>query len=165
MDTNQSSWSSVKQRSQLANKDLAAGSTACLDDKLYRSWSFNPFTNYGTCMRYGTIIKYFPDKLFGFIRPDVGQDVFFHISALEAGESHPEITPGQPVKYELTPRKAARPDEDKDGNSDRRRTEQPRAKQVVMIERIPGGKLDESAQSGGLSRHPKSRRKKPTWRR
>ena len=33
-------------------------------------------------MRYGTVIQYFPDKKFGFIQPDKGEDIFFHISAV-----------------------------------------------------------------------------------
>ena len=52
-------------------------------------------------MRYGTIIEYFEDKKYGFIRPDVGPDVFFHISAIGACDPRLKIRPGQPVKYEL----------------------------------------------------------------
>jgi cold shock protein len=49
----------------------------------------------------GSIVTYFQDKGFGFIRPDGGgKDVFFHISRLAQGSSD-EITPGTKVTYEL----------------------------------------------------------------
>lgn len=34
----------------------------------------------------GTIRKYVSDRGFGFIRPDAGADVFFHVSMVEGGE-------------------------------------------------------------------------------
>ena len=60
-------------------------------------------------MRYGTVVQYFPAKGFGFIRPDFGPDIFFHITALGACESQLQIEPGQPVKYELVPGTEAPP--------------------------------------------------------
>jgi len=49
----------------------------------------------------GSIVTYFQDKGFGFIRPDGGgKDVFFHISRLAQGSSE-QITPGTKVTYEL----------------------------------------------------------------
>ena len=120
-------------------------------------------------MRYGTIVKYIPDKMFGFIRPDVGQDIFFHISALDAGETQPEIEVGQAVKYELTPRAKSTPKDrsvsDREQTADRSRSEQPRAKVVVLIDKLPGGTLDEVDEGQASSRHPRARKKKPTWRR
>ena len=120
-------------------------------------------------MRYGTIVEYFPDKKFGFIRPDSGQDVFFHRSALDTGETQPEIKFGQPVKYELTPRgeatPKARPAGGKERAADRRRPKQPRAKLVELLDKLPGAKLADSAGSGKSSRHLRARQKKPTWRR
>jgi cold shock CspA family protein len=119
-------------------------------------------------MRYGTIIKYFPDKMFGFIRPDVGKDVFFHISALDAGETQPEINVGQAVKFELTPRAELvpkdRPESDREKAADRSRSEQPRAKVIVLIDKLPGGTLEEVGDGQPSSRHPRARKKKPTWR-
>jgi CspA family cold shock protein len=49
----------------------------------------------------GSIVKYFEDKGFGFIRPDNGgKDVFFHISRLTDGSAS-DLTPGSKVLYEV----------------------------------------------------------------
>jgi CspA family cold shock protein len=49
----------------------------------------------------GSIVKYFEDKGFGFIRPDNGgKDVFFHISRLTEG-SAADLSPSSKVLYEV----------------------------------------------------------------
>jgi cold shock CspA family protein len=117
-------------------------------------------------MRYGTIIQYFPDKKFGFIRPDSGRDIFFHISAL--GEEAPplEIKPEQPVKYELTSLREMREAEERAGRSaEAGRDRGPQAKLVSLIDKLPGGSISDVDQEHKPARHPRARKKKPTWRR
>ena len=49
----------------------------------------------------GSIVKYFEDKGFGFIRPDNGgKDVFFHISRLTEGAAT-DLLPGSKILYEV----------------------------------------------------------------
>ncbi len=49
----------------------------------------------------GSVITYFEEKGFGFLRPDGGgRDVFFHVSRLTEGQST-ELTPGAKVLFEL----------------------------------------------------------------
>jgi cold shock protein len=49
----------------------------------------------------GSVVTYFEDKGFGFLRPDNGgRDVFFHISRLNEGQAS-DLTPGTKVIYEL----------------------------------------------------------------
>lgn len=120
-------------------------------------------------MRYGTIVEYFPDKHFGFIRPDAGQDVFFHISVVEAVEPPLQVKIGQPVKYEPMPRSEAPPSRDpasnQEGPVDRGRAKQTRAKLVTLIDKLPGGTLADSDANQKSNRHRRARKKKPTWRR
>lgn len=112
-------------------------------------------------MRYGIVAVFFEDKGFGFIKPDAGQDVFFHVSAIGACEECPKITLGQAVKFELEPKRKVDPDAPKpagDAPENRRR-----AKLVELIDKLPGGELvdDDTVRP---KRHPKARRKKATWR-
>jgi len=49
----------------------------------------------------GSVVTYFEDKGFGFLRPENGgRDVFFHISRLTEGLAT-DLKPGQKVAYEL----------------------------------------------------------------
>lgn len=119
-------------------------------------------------MRYGTVIKYFPEKGFGFIRPDVGPDIFFHITALGACNPEPNIEPGQPVKYELKPgtepkygRRSRRSDDDE---SPKEKPVKPLAEFVELIDKIPGAILEETPNERNTEHHPRARQRKPTWR-
>ncbi len=48
-----------------------------------------------------TVMTYFEEKGFGFLRPDGGgKDIFFHISRLHQGQAT-ELVPGAKVGYEL----------------------------------------------------------------
>lgn len=119
-------------------------------------------------MRYGTIVQFFPEKRFGFIRPDRGRDVFFHVTALGACETLPELAPGQPVKYELAPPEKHEPDQPNrsEGKGSRAadRSPGPKAQLVELIDKIPGAVMDESIGTEP-PKHARARRKKPTWRR
>jgi cold shock CspA family protein len=113
---------------------------------------------------YGTIVRFFPDKGFGFIQADFGPDVFFHVSVLSGDGPPPEIELGQPVKYELEPKQPRKPessDEDESGEA-RKSPPRRRAKIVELLDNPPGGVLEEAEKT---RRHPKARKKKPTWRR
>jgi cold shock CspA family protein len=120
-------------------------------------------------MRYGTIVQYFPAKGFGFIRPDSGPAIFFHITALGDFESQLQIKPGQPVKYELVPGTArksrSRPTRSDEDPTNPKQPVHPQAKLVELIDRIPGAILEEDAQKEQSARHPRARQKKPSWRR
>jgi len=49
----------------------------------------------------GSIVKYFEDKGFGFIRPENGgKDVFFHISRLTDGSAS-DLIPGSKILFEV----------------------------------------------------------------
>jgi CspA family cold shock protein len=49
----------------------------------------------------GSVVTYFEDKGFGFLRPDAGgRDIFFHISRLTEGNAT-DLKPGARVAYEL----------------------------------------------------------------
>lgn len=54
-----------------------------------------------TAEQMGSIVTYFEEKGFGFLRPESGgRDVFFHISRLNEGQAS-DLTPGAKVIYEL----------------------------------------------------------------
>jgi len=54
-----------------------------------------------TAEQLGSIVTYFEEKGFGFLRPESGgRDVFFHISRLTEGQAS-DLTPGAKVVYEL----------------------------------------------------------------
>ena len=55
----------------------------------------------GPSEMFGSIVTYFEEKGFGFLRPESGgRDVFFHVSRLQQGQST-ELVPGARVAYEL----------------------------------------------------------------
>ena len=116
-------------------------------------------------MRYGTIVRWDDKKKFGFIRPDRGPDIFFHITALGACRE-PRIEPGQPVKYEIDP--ATLPKRVKKSEFDPEKPAPPapaaKAMMVELIDKIPGAILDQVAEEARVVHHPNARRKKPTWR-
>jgi CspA family cold shock protein len=106
-------------------------------------------------MYYGVIKQINKDKGYGFIRPDRGPDIFFLMSVVDdGGLGH--ITPRQVVSYELEKR-----DPDVPADKDKG----PRAKRVLIIDRMPGGDLPPTPDTMQVKHHPKSRQKKPTWRR
>ena len=111
-------------------------------------------------MIYGKIVKYVSEKKYGFIECDTGREVFFHISVLDAEDADKEITEGQPVKLEIAPRPR-----DEDGRPiPFDKLQKPRAKIVKLIDKLPGGISPFDGQERER-RHPKARKKKPTWRR
>jgi len=119
-------------------------------------------------MRYGTVIDYFPARGFGFIQSDTkGPDIYFHITALGACQQPPKILPGQPVKYELIPgtepKSRRRIKREEDEGIKPERPLRPQAQIVELIDRIPGATL-ENAPERRPDRHPRARRKKPTWK-
>lgn len=104
-------------------------------------------------MNYGVIHHVVFDKGFGFIRPDRGPDIFFPAVAVQDGRFD-FIGPEQPVKYEL----------EKLSEEEKKKAKGPRAKIVILIDKIPGGIL-EDAPVVRAKHHPKSRARKATWKR
>ncbi len=49
----------------------------------------------------GTVKWFNPDKGFGFIRQDTGEDVFVHFSSI-AGDGFKSLEQGQAVSFEIT---------------------------------------------------------------
>jgi cold shock protein len=101
-------------------------------------------------MRYGVVRKLSFDRGFGFIQQDRGPDVYFHATVV-AGNAFNRIVPDQPVKYELEPRR--------EGEEERGL----RAAKVELLDRMPGGVLQESP-TAMAKHHPKARQRKPSWR-
>jgi cold shock CspA family protein len=104
-------------------------------------------------MNYGIIHRVVFEKGYGFIRPDRGGDIFFHALAVQDNQFN-FIQPDQPVKYEL-----------EEVPFELRRETKPRAKIVILIERIPGGILEQDPETMRAKHHPKSNRRKATWKR
>ena len=117
-------------------------------------------------MQYGTVVHFSAAKGFGFIQADSGPDVFFHVTALGACQSHPQIELGQPVKYELErsgeARSAGRTTQQRATGA--KKPEHPQAMLVELIDSIPGATLDKADNQQPV-RHPRARKKKPGWRR
>jgi cold shock CspA family protein len=113
-------------------------------------------------------VKWFPQKKFGFIRPDTkGPDIFFHLSALGACRA-PRIELGQPVKYELlegTEPKRRRPSRFDEPAPPKEDEKGPVAKFVELLDRLPGAVADVIEETARIAHHPKARQKKPVWRR
>ncbi len=117
-------------------------------------------------MRYGIVVQFFPEKGYGFIRPDQGMDIFFHVTALGACQPVPKIQTGQPVKYELVPGTEPKPKRRSRLDDDEAKTlapTRPQAQLVELIEKIPGGLLKDTMPTG-RPRHPKAKHRKPSWR-
>jgi len=98
----------IPQDSQLApewsEEDLALIKQG-VGDKTSRSPSQNASAEAGsaeaTGEHAGSVVTYFEDKGFGFLRPEGGgRDVFFHISRLAEGQAT-DLKPGAKVLYEL----------------------------------------------------------------
>ncbi len=112
-------------------------------------------------MNYGVIHHCVFEKGFGFIKPDRGPDIFFPAIAVQDGRFD-FIQPEQPVKYELE----AVSREEREAQQERGDVKKgPRAKLVVLIDRIPGGILEDPPQTMRAKHHPKSRARKATWKR
>jgi CspA family cold shock protein len=99
-------------------------------------------------MRLGTIARITSDKGFGFITPcGRGKDIFFHATGV-VGEQFDQLKIGQGVSYELeTPSVAG---------------DRPRAVKVEPCDEKLLGRTAEEEEPA--KRHPRARRRKPTWR-
>jgi CspA family cold shock protein len=96
----------------------------------------------------GFIAKMVPGKGIGFITPrDGGRDVFFHCSAVP-GNQFDQLEVGQSVSYDL--------------DQTEQTSERPRAVKVVPCDESPPGRT--AAPDPPVARHPRARRRKPTWR-
>ena len=99
-------------------------------------------------MGIGVISKILSEKGIGFITPcDQGGDVFFHFSAV-VGEQFEQLKEGQSVSFDLDRTKGTR--------------DRPRAAKVEPCDEKLLGRR--AADEPPLARHPRARRRKPTWR-
>lgn len=105
-------------------------------------------------MNYGVIYHVVFDKGFGFIKPDRGPDIFFPAIAVQDGRFD-FIGPEQPVKYELEPMT----------EEQRATAKGPRAKIVILLDKMPGGILEDAPASMRAKHHPNKRGRKATWKR
>jgi len=99
-------------------------------------------------MQSGFIVKIIAEKKIGFIASrDGGRDVFFH-SSVVPGDQFEQLEEGQTVSFDL---------DESQGTNDR-----PRAAKVEPCdEKRPAGGKGADPQ---VARHPRARRRKPTWR-
>lgn len=99
-------------------------------------------------MLIGTISKIIPEKGIGFITPcDRGDDVFFHFTAVP-DEQFDQLQEGQAVSFDLDRTVGKR--------------NRPRAARVVACDPILLGRT--APPEAPPDRHPRARRRKPTWR-
>ncbi|WP_254512082.1 cold-shock protein [Anatilimnocola floriformis] len=105
-------------------------------------------------MNYGVIYHVVFEKGFGFIKPDRGQDIFFPAVAVQDGRFD-HIGPEQPVKYEL----------EMMSDEEKKKAKGPRAKIVILIDKIPGGILEDTPAELRAKHHPNKRGRKATWKR
>ncbi len=109
-------------------------------------------------MNYGVIHHVVFDKGFGFIKPDRGPDIFFPAIAVQDGRFN-FIGPEQPVKYELEP-------ESFEEREKRKETKKgPRAKLVILLDKMPGGVLEDTPGTMRAKHHPNKKGRKPNWKR
>jgi CspA family cold shock protein len=96
----------------------------------------------------GIISKIISEKGIGFITPcDHGGDVFFHFSAV-VGEQFEQLKEGQSVSFDLDRTKGTR--------------DRPRAAKVEPCDKKLLGRSSPPEKPN--ARHPRARRRKPTWR-
>src|SRR5438874_6745840 len=106
-------------------------------------------------MFYGIIKAINPDRGFGFIGHEGGQDVYFH--ATEIGDDvFRRLTLNQPVMFEFAKRKRDENPSEKKG---------PRAAKMKLIERMPGGIMGRLPQKLAPLHHPRAKQRKATWKR
>jgi cold shock CspA family protein len=103
-------------------------------------------------MLYGVVKAVNFDRGYGFISRERGRDVYVHATVVESG-AFDRIRREQPVMYELERKDPEAPPE-----------QGPRAKVVRLIDKLPGGLLPPPPQALAPRHHPKSRQRKPKWR-
>jgi len=91
-------------RGELTDEDLSYLKQG-VGDKSGRPQSSSPASadspDEATAEQIGSVMTYFEEKGFGFLRPDGGgKDIFFHISRLHQGQAT-ELVPGTRISYDL----------------------------------------------------------------